>query len=110
MSHPLCNQCRRPPTGKIDPPRQSARLIQPDVNHAARCFQELSRRQGICEGLRRAIRRESDRAVKRRLKLVLRRAEVKERGALCAYRQALKVAAKALLAHHYPDTTPPEHL
>ena len=48
------------------------------------------------------------RAVKRRLKHVLRRAEVKERGALQAYRQALMTAYKAILSQHNPDAIPPD--
>ncbi|MCC7362026.1 MAG: hypothetical protein IT317_21255 [Anaerolineales bacterium] len=91
---------------RVDPPGRPRPTVQPDVTHAARCFQELMRRQGICESLRRAIRRESDRAVKRRLRLVLRRAEVKERAAIQDYQKALKTAARAILAKYYPDYTP----
>ena len=97
----------KPPCAhRIDPPRRPRALVQLDVTHAARCFQELMRRQGICESLRRAIRRESDRAVKRRLRLVLRRAEVKERAAIQAYQNALRTAARAILAKYYPDYSP----
>jgi hypothetical protein len=91
---------------QIDAPRRPRAPVQPDVTHAARCFQELMRRQGICESLRRAIRRESDRAVKRRLRLVLRRAEGKERAAIQAYQKALKTVARAILAKYYPDYSP----
>lgn len=96
MGHPDCEP-------SLDPPHARRALVQPDVTHAARCFQDLMRRQGICESLRRAIRHEHDRAAKRRLRLVLRRAEVKERAAIQVYRQALKVAARAILAKYYPD-------
>ncbi|MCC6189668.1 MAG: hypothetical protein IT318_11585 [Anaerolineales bacterium] len=92
--------------GRVDPPGRPHAFVQPDVTHAARCFQELMRRQGICESLRRAIRRESDRAGKRRLRLVLRRAEVKERAAIQAYQKALTTVARAILAKYYPDHTP----
>lgn len=99
MSHPFCDN-------KIDPPRRPRVLVQPDVTHATRCFQELMRRQGTCESLRRAIRRESDHAVRRRLRWVLRRAVVKERAAIQAYRLALRTAARAILAKSYPDYHP----
>ncbi len=99
MSHPCCDN-------KLDPRRRPRALVQPDVTHAARCFQELMRRQGICESLRRAIRRESDRALRRRLRWVLRRAEVKERAAVQAYRLALRTAARAILAKYYPNYHP----
>ena len=99
MSHPFCDN-------KLDPPRRPRALVEPDVTHAARCFQDLTRQQGICQSLRRAIRRESDHTVRRRLRWVLRRAEVKERGAIQAYRLALRTAARAILAKHYPDYRP----
>ena len=88
------------------PPPQSGPPAQPDATHAARCFQALTRQQAICEGLRRAIRRESDRVVRRRLRWVLRRAQMKERAAIRAYRLALKTAARAILTRHYPDYHP----
>jgi hypothetical protein len=43
--------------------------------------------------------------VRHRLRLVLRRAEVKERAAIQAYQKALKTAARAILAKYYPDYT-----
>ena len=99
MSNPNCNH-------NTDPPPRPTASVQPDVNHAARCFRDLMRRQSICESLRLAIRRESDREVRRRLRWVLRRAEVKERGAIRAYRLALRTAAHAILAKYYPDYHP----
>ena len=75
MSNKNCNHT-------TDPPPQPGAAVQPDVNHAARCFRDLMRRQSICEGLRLAIRRESDREARRRLRWVLRRAETKERAAI----------------------------
>jgi hypothetical protein len=99
MNH-LCSEDR------FKPPGRPAHIVEPDATHAARCFQELVRRQGTCESLRRAIRRESDRAVRRRLRLVLRRAEVKERAAIQAYRLALRAAARVILEKYYPDYTP----
>ena len=92
----------------IASPRIRDRPAPPDATYAARCFQEFSRRQATCVSLRRAIRHESDRAVKRRLKHVLRRAEVKEREALRAYRQALLTAYKAILAQNDTDAIPPD--
>ena len=92
----------------IKPPRIRDRPAPPDATYAAHCFQEFSRRQATCVGLRRAIRRESDRTVKRRLKHVLRHAEVKEREALQAYRQALMTAYKAILAQNDTDAIPPD--
>ena len=89
-------------------PRIRDRPAPPDATYAARCFQEFSSRQATCVSLRRAIRRESDRAVKRRLKHVLRRAEDKEREALQAYRQALLTAYKAILAQNDTDAFPPD--
>ena len=91
---------------KRDPPHRPHAPVQTDINHATRCFQELMRRQSTCESLRRAIRRESDRTVRRRLRWVLRRAEVKERAAIQAYRLALRTAARAILAKYYPDYHP----
>ncbi len=82
------------------PPRPPA---PPDVTHAARCFQALTRQQGICNDLRRAVRREHDRTAKRRLRLLLRRAERKERAALVAYRQALREAARVILARYLSE-------
>jgi hypothetical protein len=93
---------------RIEPPRARDRPAPPDATYAARCFQELTRRQSTCVSLRRAIRHESDRAVKRRLILVLRRATVKERAALQAYRHALTTARNAILAQYYPNTIPPD--
>ncbi len=92
----------------IEPPRIRDRPAPPDASYAARCFQEFSRRQATCISPRRAIRHESDRAVKRRLKHVLRRAEVKERNALQAYRQALLMAYKAILAQNDTNQVPPD--
>jgi hypothetical protein len=92
----------------IKPPRIRDRPAPPDATYAARCFQEFASRQATCVSLRRAIRRESDRAVKRRLKHVLRRAEVKEREALQAYRHALTTACKAIMAQHQADAIPPD--
>jgi hypothetical protein len=92
----------------VNLPRFRDRPAPPDATYAARCFQEFSSQQATCVSLRRAIRRESDRAVKRRLKHVLRRAEVKEREALQAYRQALMNAYKAILSQHNPDAIPPD--
>jgi hypothetical protein len=98
----------RCPDRRIEPPRIRDRPAPPDASYAARCFQEFSRRQATCVSLRRAIRHESDRAVKRRLKHVLRRAEVKERKALQAYRQALMTAYKAILAQNQSGRIPPD--
>ena len=92
----------------VNLPRIRDRPAPPDTSYATRCFQEFSGRQATCVSLRRAIRRESDRAVKRRLKHVLRRAEVKEREALQAYRQALMTAYKAILAQNDTDAIPPD--
>jgi len=95
------------PSGdQSDPPVQPRVSGLPNVSHAARCFQELLRRQSTCEGLRRTIRHESDRTVRRRLRWVLRRAQVKERAAIQAYRLALRTAARAILTKHYPDSHP----
>ena len=92
----------------IVPPRIRDRPAPPDASYAAHCFQEFARRQSTCVSLRRAIRHESDRAVKRRLKLFLRRAEVMERNALQAYRQALMTAYKAIVAKNDTDAIPPD--
>jgi hypothetical protein len=89
-------------------PRVRDRPTPPDATYAARCFQEFSSRQATCVSLRRAIRRESDCAVKRRLKHVLRRAVIKEREALQAYRQALLTAYKAILAQNDTNSIPPD--
>lgn len=89
-----------------DPPPRPTPSMQPDTKHAARCYQALVRQQSICTGLRRAIRREHDRMVKRRLRFVLRQAERRERAALLAYRRALHAAARHILMNHYPGYHP----
>ncbi len=76
-----------------------------DRVYAARCFQELSRCQGITQSLRRALRHEHRSGMRRRLKYLIRHSEVKERGALQLYRQALLNASKAILARYYPSFT-----
>ena len=74
-----------------------------DRVYAARCFQELSRCQGITQSLRRALRHEHRPGMRRRLKYLIRRSELKERAALQLYRQALLNASKAILARYYPS-------
>ena len=80
-----------------------------DRAYAARCFQELSRCQGITQSLRRALRHEHRPGMRRRLKYLLRRSVLKERAALQMYRQTLLVASKAILARYYPGLTTTDH-
>ena len=88
----------------------SERPNDQDRAYAARCFQELSRCQGITQSLRHALRHEHRTGMRRRLKYLLRRSVMKERAALQMYRQALMAASKAIVARHYPGFTPPDHI